>query len=100
MVHTGAHLNNHPQILTKIAFVIGQDEGNGGDALVPQIQKNATRYVKLFSEAIDAELPEPTIDITAKADILDVIGFQRAGQNELNEEAGENIFPPMLTRRL
>lgn len=75
-----------------------QDATNGRP-LVQQIQRNAQRYIKLFSKAVDEELPEPTVDITAKSDILDVIQYQRNEKNAENEEAGEAMFPPNLLRR-
>lgn len=64
-----------------------------------QIQRNAQRYIKLFSRAVDEELPEPTVDITAKSDILDVIQYQRNEKNAQNEEEGQAMFPPNLLRR-
>lgn len=75
-----------------------QDEENGRP-LVPQIKANAQRYIKLFSEAVDEEMPQPTHDLSDKADVLDVIDFQRREKNAQNEEDGEAIFPPNLTRR-
>lgn len=67
--------------------------------LVSHIQQNAQRYIKLFSTAVDDELPEPSRDITSAADILDVIQHQRREKNVQNEEAGEALFPPNLLRR-
>jgi DNA replication licensing factor MCM7 len=60
---------------------------------------NAQRYVRLFSRAVDEELPPPTEDIESLADILDVIQFQRNEENAENEEAGLQVFPPNLLRR-
>ena len=73
--------------------------GQDGKDLVVNIIKNTQRYVKLFSEAIDELLPEPTADIQAKSDILDVIQFQRNEKNAQNEEQGQALFPPKLLRR-
>lgn len=68
-------------------------------ALLTNIQQNAQRYIKLFSKAVDEELPEPSKDISHVADILDVIQHQRREKNLENEEAGAPLFPPNLLRR-
>ncbi|KAK4053032.1 DNA replication licensing factor MCM7 [Microbotryomycetes sp. JL201] len=74
-----------------------------GKPLVEQIQRNAQRYVRLFSQAVDDDLPAPTEDLTDKADVLDVIHFQRQEKNlQIQQEQGENselLFPPDLMRR-
>ncbi|KAM0746072.1 ATP dependent DNA helicase [Meredithblackwellia eburnea MCA 4105] len=67
--------------------------------LVPEITRNTQRYLKLFSAAIDDSLPDPTYDISDKADVLDVIQFQRREKNLQNEETGDNLFPKALMRR-
>lgn len=63
--------------------------------------RNAQRYIKLFSQAIDEELVNtpPDKDISDLADILDVIQFQRNEKNAQNEELGAAVFPPNLLRR-
>jgi DNA replication licensing factor MCM7 len=63
------------------------------------IKKNTQRYIKLFSQAVDEQLPAPNKDITAKEDVLDVISFQREERNAQNEDNGETTFPANLLRR-
>ncbi|KAL8291343.1 hypothetical protein RQP46_002321 [Phenoliferia psychrophenolica] len=84
--------------------VIDLDDLDSFDAtknLVPEIMRNAQRYIKLFSQAIDEELVDiqPDKDISDLADILDVIQFQRNEKNAQNEELGAAVFPPNLLRR-
>ncbi|CAD6921573.1 unnamed protein product [Tilletia controversa] len=84
---------------------------------VAAISANARRYVDLFYECIDAEMPDPTRDISHKDDVLDVIMHQRRERNaRAAADAGggaqgdgaegaaggqdeEAPFPPMLLRR-
>ena len=63
--------------------------------------RNAQRYIKLFSQAIDQELEliDHTKDISDVTDILDVIQFQRNEKNAQNDELGAAVFPPNLLRR-
>ncbi|KAK4058734.1 DNA replication licensing factor MCM7 [Microbotryomycetes sp. JL221] len=80
-----------------------QDTVNGPH-LVEQIKRNAVRYVKLFSQAVDEDLPPPSLDMSDKADVLDVIHHQRQQRNlQLQQEQGgedeDNLFPPDLMRR-
>lgn len=44
-------------------------------------------------------MPQPTKDISAKDDVLDVIMHQRRDRNAQNEEEGVAQFPPALLRR-
>ncbi|KAJ5907502.1 DNA replication licensing factor MCM7 [Penicillium taxi] len=76
--------------------------------LVDSIQKNAKRYIDVFSQAVDSVMPKETKDITFKDDVLDVIMSQRDRRNETMEMAAEAdmdaaapeaMFPPELTRR-
>ncbi|KAE8246651.1 hypothetical protein A4X13_0g5688 [Tilletia indica] len=84
--------------------------------LVQAISANARRYVDLFYECIDAEMPPPTRDISHKDDVLDVIMHQRRERNaRAAADAGgaqgdapdgaaggqeeDAPFPPMLLRR-
>ncbi|KAK0545604.1 DNA replication licensing factor MCM7 [Tilletia horrida] len=81
---------------------------------VSAVSANARRYVDLFYECIDAEIPPPTKDISHKDDVLDIIMHQRRERNARAEAdnqvadgpdgqpgAGseEAPFPPMLLRR-
>lgn len=82
--------------LTRLPF---PPQDNRVAHLVPEIMRNTQRYIKLFSQAIDNNLPEPSVDISDRADILDVIQFQRKEKNAQNEELGDVVFPPNLLRR-
>ncbi|ODV59829.1 DNA replication licensing factor MCM7 [Ascoidea rubescens DSM 1968] len=62
------------------AFKIGSQVGK--DSLVDQVVSNAYHYIELFSQVIDELLPEPTIDIGYKDDVLDVILHQRKLRNQ------------------
>ncbi|KAE8905125.1 DNA replication licensing factor [Phytophthora fragariae] len=82
-------------------------------AFVTRIVRNARRYISLFSDAVDENLPPPTTDISDSQDVLDVLRISRAqelaqqrqtedpqtdGQPPANANAA-NIFPPALMRR-
>ncbi|GAA6055754.1 hypothetical protein JCM3770_006142 [Rhodotorula araucariae] len=76
-----------------------KQEGEAGRALVAQVERNTQRYIKLFSRAIDEVMPQNTVDIGPKSDILDVMQYHRNNKNAQNEEAGQAVFPPQLLRR-
>lgn len=75
--------------------------------------RNARRYISLFADAVDENLPPPTRDISDSQDVLDVLRMSRAQevaqqrQTEDNEDGSQpaanvntaNIFPPALMRR-
>ena len=73
--------------------------------------RNARRYISLFSDAVDENLPPPTRDISDFQDVLDVLRISRAQelaqQQQLNDDGSRsissgnaaNIFPPALMRR-
>lgn len=85
--------------------------------------ENTKHYTELISEVVDAEMPDPTKDISHKDDVLDVIMHQRRERNARvaagqtmngqetadatmedsqvggNADAGEAPFPPALLRR-
>jgi DNA replication licensing factor MCM7 len=67
--------------------------------VVNRIRSNTRRYTQLFSEVIDEIMPNPTKDISHLDDVLDVIIHQRREKNLANGQDGQNLFPPMLTRR-
>ncbi|ESW97087.1 hypothetical protein KL918_000697 [Ogataea parapolymorpha] len=88
--------------------------------LAELIVKNTYHYVELFSQVVDEIMPLPTVNISHKDDVLDVIIHQRKLrnariENEHREELAEtqlgedqeelrnvetpNLFPPQLTRR-
>ncbi|KAG3005848.1 hypothetical protein JG687_00013967 [Phytophthora cactorum] len=78
---------------------------------VSRIVRNARRYIALFSDAVDENLPPPTRDISDSQDVLDVLRISRAQElaQQRQTEDGENqtasnanaatIFPPALMRR-
>eukprot|EP00644_Phytophthora_capsici_P011688 jgi/Phyca11/536287/estExt2_fgenesh1_pg.C_PHYCAscaffold_500046 len=80
---------------------------------VSRIVRNARRYISLFADAVDENLPPPTRDISDSQDVLDVLRMSRAQevaqqrQTEDNEDGSQpaanvntaNIFPPALMRR-
>ncbi|GAB00055.1 uncharacterized protein L969DRAFT_20316 [Mixia osmundae IAM 14324] len=70
-----------------------------GAALVAHIMQNALRYRNLFGTVVDLLMPEATVELTGKEDVLDTIMEQRRERSRLNEEAGEEIFPMDLVRR-
>lgn len=65
------------------------------------IRNNASRYVQLFSEAIDGLMPQPTEDIRMDEEPLDVILHQRREKQDRNAEADPETtpFPAQLMRR-
>ncbi|TDZ26248.1 DNA replication licensing factor mcm7 [Colletotrichum orbiculare MAFF 240422] len=81
--------------------------------LVQSIEMNAKHYVELFSRAVDNLLPEPSVGVTFKDDVLDVLMERRRQMNErLERQATEAVdgqlpdptqaadkFPAELTRR-
>ncbi|KAK9728499.1 DNA replication licensing factor MCM7 [Basidiobolus ranarum] len=73
------------------------EETEGG--LVRNIMQNAKRYQDLFSRVIDRLMPAPTVDISVKGSVIDVIINQRRQRDqERSEETGPK-FPDILTRR-
>lgn len=104
-----------------------RSSSKSSSSLIDLITTNASRYSELFSKVIDRILPEPTIDVSYKDDVLDIIINQRKLRNlraasEAQEElassglastdpstantqlqqsitASEEMFSPSLTRR-
>ena len=66
--------------------------------LVSRIRRNARRYISLFSEVVDALMPEPTKDISEQDEVIDVILHQRRERNERLDSTQEG-FPTHLLRR-
>ncbi|KAG1712806.1 hypothetical protein DVH05_000541 [Phytophthora capsici] len=89
--------------------IFEKDDAN----FVSRIVRNARRYISLFADAVDENLPPPTRDISDSQDVLDVLRMSRAQevaqqrQTEDNEDGSQpaanvntaNIFPPALMRR-
>ena len=80
-------------------------------ALAGRIMKNAKRYQDVVSEAVDALIPSPTVEIGYEDDVLDVIIHQRTQRDEARAAATptgmavdpaaqkKGNFPAELTRR-
>ncbi|KAL7681569.1 putative mini-chromosome maintenance protein [Plasmopara halstedii] len=80
-------------------------------SFVSRIVRNARRYIALFSDAIDENLPPPTKDISDTQDVLDVLRLSRAQElvQQSQQDDGESLnpasvssaatFPPTLMRR-
>lgn len=49
--------------------------------LVHHIVKNTHRFIEVFSQVADELMPEPTVDVSYKDDVLDVIIHQRKLRN-------------------
>jgi DNA replication licensing factor MCM7 len=93
----------------------GYDQTRFGDSphkLLDEICRNSAHFVEIFSEIVDQLMPMPTVDISYKDEVLDVILHQRRQRNErLRQEAAgaepglmddnntDDMFPPQLTRR-
>lgn len=97
-------------VLIELDDVKSYEEREAGDTkLLQEVCRNTARYVELFSQVIDELLPQPTIDISYKDEVLDVILHQRRQRNErIRQEQNmdpnsppedHEIFPPQLTRR-
>lgn len=91
----------------------------GASNLVREIMANTHHYIELCLKVVDELMPEPSIDISYKDDVLDVIRHQRKVLNQrlqLEQTAefdrlrdgletgpgdalAEDLFPPKLTRR-
>ncbi|KAK4217046.1 DNA replication licensing factor mcm7 [Rhypophila decipiens] len=83
---------------------------NEGYKLVESVEKNTKHYVEILSRAVDKLMPAPSIGISFKDDVLDVVMAARVKRNLSQEEAADregdplvaaadNMFPPELTRR-
>ncbi|TIB15848.1 hypothetical protein E3P92_01546 [Wallemia ichthyophaga] len=71
----------------------------GGPSLVHSITNNTRRYIDIFSKAVDKLMPQPTLDISSKDDVLDTIAHQRRQKQSENEESGMQGFPEQIMRR-
>lgn len=102
-----------------IMFNNTRNSGSKNKTLVDLICSNALHFTELYSRVIDELLPEPTVDVSYKDDVLDVIIRQRRLRNDrLRSERQEEmqvsgaddtqepladdsleLFPATLTRR-
>ncbi|TLD39254.1 putative dna replication licensing factor cdc47 [Venturia nashicola] len=75
--------------------------------LIYSIETNAQHYIEILSRAVDKVMPQPSVDLSYKDDVLDVLMDMRSRRNQQLEVAEENnidistlsMFPPELTRR-
>lgn len=89
--------------------------------ILDEITRNAARYIEIFSQIADSIMPSPSVNMTFKDSVLDVILHQRRQRNErIAQENASNmynpsdpsqgnplvpavdesdLFPPQLTRR-
>ncbi|KAJ9142117.1 DNA replication licensing factor MCM7 [Pleurostoma richardsiae] len=81
---------------------------NEGLKLVQSVEANTKHYVEILSRAVDKLTPEPSVDVTFKDDVLDVLMERRKNRNRDlvqaaestgNPELLEDRFPAELTRR-
>ncbi|KAL4116813.1 hypothetical protein PRIC2_012265 [Phytophthora ramorum] len=81
-------------------------------SFVTRVLRNTRRYISLFSDAVDENLPPPTRDISDSQDVLDVLRMSRAQELAQQRQTTDdtqpdgqppantaNIFPPALMRR-
>jgi DNA replication licensing factor MCM7 len=72
--------------------------------LFEQILKNTSRYVKLFSEAVDKIMPEKQIRLIDDETVEDIILTQRRqnlsnNNSEGNAKTSKQLLPPEIMRR-
>ncbi|MCO5613956.1 hypothetical protein L7F22_068236 [Adiantum nelumboides] len=81
-------------------FLNAQMRGSGTDLAIG-IEANASHYVELISECVDAILAEmtPTIDISHKDDVLDVIIHQRQERNA-RQSQGQSLGPDTMQSQM
>ncbi|EGX91415.1 DNA replication licensing factor mcm7 [Cordyceps militaris CM01] len=111
--------HKYKEILQKLAdrvrdeIVIDLDdlaawENETGEALqlVDSIELNTKHYVDIMAQAVDKVMPQPSVDVNFKDDVLDVLMARRQVRNrelediaEANGTFEEDKFPAELTRR-
>ncbi|KAG6232946.1 hypothetical protein E4U26_003751 [Claviceps purpurea] len=74
--------------------------------LVYSIEMNTKHYVDIMSRAVDNVMPQPSLDVSFKDDVLDVLMARRQARNRELEEAvardptvEDDQFPAELVRR-
>ncbi|PHH67242.1 hypothetical protein CDD81_3011 [Ophiocordyceps australis] len=77
-----------------------------GLKLVESIENNAKHYVEILSRAVDSVMPQPSVEISFKDDVVDVLMARRQERNAMMEQDAAkdalievNKFPAELTRR-
>ncbi|PWN36263.1 putative DNA replication licensing factor [Meira miltonrushii] len=81
-------------------FLNAQMRGSGTDLAIG-IEGNASHYVELISECVDSILAEmtPTVDISHKDDVLDVIIHQRQERNA-RQSQGRSLGPDAMQSQM
>lgn len=104
----------------------GLSRGRSSGSLTDIVMRNTEHFVELFSEVIDEIMPDPTVNLSHKDDVLDVIIHQRKLRNArlieehqqelansglvgdnaeqqqraaMDVEGSADLFPAELTRR-
>ncbi|KAJ6502171.1 minichromosome maintenance protein mcm7p [Mycena sanguinolenta] len=91
--------NRDQQMLViELEDILKSSDSEEVSKLVRSICDNASRYVTLFSEAVDEIMKDipPTKDISDHDEVIDVIMHQRRERNQAMDQAG---FPDHILRR-
>uniref|UniRef100_A0A060T1E7 DNA replication licensing factor MCM7 n=1 Tax=Blastobotrys adeninivorans TaxID=409370 RepID=A0A060T1E7_BLAAD len=82
-----------------------------GQSMLREVMNNTAHLTEIFSQVADEVMPQSTVEMTYKEEVLDVILRQRLERNNrIQAQAGsesdlskdvapEDIFPALLTRR-
>lgn len=71
------------------------EEHTTTSAILDEILKNSARYTELFSKICDTIMPPPSVNMTFKDSVLDVILHQRRQRNErIAQENASNMYAP------
>ncbi|KAF7363770.1 DNA replication licensing factor MCM7 [Mycena sanguinolenta] len=99
LVPQQAIANRDQQMLViELEDILKSSDSEDVSKLVRSICDNASRYVTLFSEAVDEIMKDipPTKDISDHDEVIDVIMHQRRERNQAMDQAG---FPDHILRR-
>ncbi|KAJ7172150.1 MCM2/3/5 family-domain-containing protein [Mycena filopes] len=91
--------NREQQMLViELEDILKSSDTDDARKLVASVGDNASRYVTLFSEAVDEIMKSTpaTKDITDKDEVIDVIMHQRRERNQATDQTG---FPDHILRR-
>ncbi|KAJ6531336.1 MCM-domain-containing protein [Mycena capillaripes] len=91
--------NREQQMLViELEDILKSSDSEDASKLVRSICDNASRYVTLFSEAVDdiMKVTPPTKDISDQDEVIDVIMHQRRERNDQMDQTG---FPDHILRR-
>ncbi|KJZ80586.1 DNA replication licensing factor mcm7 [Hirsutella minnesotensis 3608] len=83
-----------------------EEQSENNLKLVDSIEANTKHYVDIVSKAVDSVMPPPSVEVSFKDDVLDVLMARREARNRELQEAAEqdptveqDKFPAELTRR-